>query len=79
MDHQYLYLAYNTMLESPTIWLAEIMFIILALLPDIVHRAYRDIKHHRQLGRHTQVSTFHKLLPWSNFAKPNSTYVYVLC
>lgn len=56
MDHQYLYRTYNTMLESATVWLAEILFIILALIPDIVHRAYCDIRHYKQLIRHTQVS-----------------------
>ena len=55
MDHQYLYLDYNTILQSATVWLAEILLIITALIPDIILRAYRDIKHHKQLGRHAQV------------------------
>ena len=80
MDHQYLYLDFNSMLQSVTVWLAELMLIILALLPDIVYRTYRDINYHITLGRVTQVRhSYWKTHFFSVLLRPPSLHKEPLC
>ncbi|WAR27505.1 AT11B-like protein, partial [Mya arenaria] len=51
-DHNYLLYDWNTVFQSVTVWFAELMLIILALIPDIVFRAYSDIQMRRDVSPH---------------------------
>ncbi|XP_053404518.1 phospholipid-transporting ATPase IF-like isoform X2 [Mercenaria mercenaria] len=53
-DHNYLLYVWNTVLTSGSVWLLELVLIVLALVPDIVYRAYKDITMTMQLGHQRQ-------------------------
>ncbi|KAH3812937.1 hypothetical protein DPMN_141380 [Dreissena polymorpha] len=55
-EHNYLLYDWNTVLQSASVWLAEIGLITLALLPDIVFRAYTDISTRHSISPQLQVS-----------------------
>ncbi|XP_060583467.1 phospholipid-transporting ATPase IF-like isoform X3 [Ruditapes philippinarum] len=50
-DHNYLFQVWNTVFTSGGVWFAELVLIVLALLPDIIYRCYKDISLTMELGQ----------------------------
>ncbi|KAL4220158.1 putative phospholipid-transporting ATPase IF [Mactra antiquata] len=66
--HNYLFMDWNTILQSGTVWIAELLLITLAVLPDIVYRTYHDMKMSTEIGQPRQHSK-----PWKDRLTLNFT------
>ncbi|XP_052218556.1 phospholipid-transporting ATPase IF-like isoform X1 [Dreissena polymorpha] len=72
-EHNYLLYDWNTVLQSASVWLAEIGLITLALLPDIVFRAYTDISTRHSISPQLQFQRDSRLIPLRRISQAETT------